>query len=198
VQQLRVHQTEPPRVMNERGREQLAEADAVAGMLGAEELRGANADGTCVAVNRITMPATDTELAAAVRRTLDWYSFVPTELIRATVTDGVVTLEGNVPYTSQRLDAARVIRGLAGVRGVVNNIVVNEPRVAPHAIRAAIVDALVRQAEREMRDVQIDIVDGRVTLTGNVHSAAERRAIIGAATGTDGVEEVISQLHVVP
>ena len=48
-----------------------------------------------------------------------------------------------------------------------------------------------------MEHLQIDIVDGRVTLTGNVHSDAERRAIIGAITGLDGVEEVIPQLHVI-
>lgn len=144
------------------------------------------------------MHKSDTEITEAIRRTLEWDSIVPSDRIRATVTGGIVTLEGCVPYTSQRLDAARVITNLAGVRGVVNKIAVTEPKVAPHAIRAAIVDALTRQAERETRDLQIDIVDGRVTLTGNVHSAAETRAIIGAATGTEGVDEVISQLHVVP
>ncbi|MGE0395316.1 MAG: BON domain-containing protein [Kofleriaceae bacterium] len=144
------------------------------------------------------MLRSDADIAAAVRRTLEWDSIVPVENIHARVTGGIVTLEGSVPYTSQRLDAARVITNLPGVRGVINKIAVIEPRVAPHAVRAAIADALTRHAARESRDIQIDIVDGRVTLTGNVHSAAERRAVIGAATGIDGVEEVISQLHVVP
>lgn len=144
------------------------------------------------------MQKTDSEIAREVRRTLEWDSMVPDDCIEATVHDGVVTLAGKVPYTSQRLDAARSVRHLVGVRDVVNEIVVIEPRVAPHTIRAAIVDALSKQAEREMRHLQIDIVDGRVTLTGNVHSEAERRAIVGATTGIDGVDEVITQLHVVP
>ncbi len=143
------------------------------------------------------MHTNDTQLAELVRRTLEWDSMAPDNAIAATVENGIVTLEGKVPYTSQRLDAARVITNLADVRGVVNKIEVIEPRVAPHAVRAAIVDALSRQAEREMEHLQIDIVDGRVTLTGNVHSDAERRAIIGATTGLEGVEEVIPQLHVV-
>jgi osmotically-inducible protein OsmY len=140
---------------------------------------------------------TDTDIAAAVRRALAWNSIVPTDCVRASVSNGIVTLEGRVPYTSQRLDGARVIANLAGVRGVINKIEVIEPHVAPHAVRAAISDALVQHAKRELRDLQIDIVDGRVTLTGNVQSEGERRAIIGAVTGTRGVEEVISQLHVV-
>ena len=143
------------------------------------------------------MHTNDTQLAELVRRTLEWDSMAPDNAIAATVENGIVTLEGKVPYTSQRLDAARVITNLADVRGVVNKIEVIEPRVAPHAVRAAIVDALSRQAEREMEHLQIDIVDGRVTLTGNVHSDAERRSIIGATTGLEGVEEVIPQLHVV-
>lgn len=142
------------------------------------------------------MHTNDTQLAEKVRRTLEWDAMVPENSVAATVANGIVTLEGKVPYTSQRLDAARVVSNLAGVRGVVNKIEVIEPRVAPHAVRAAIVEALSRQAEREMEHLQIDIVDGRVTLTGNVHSDAERRAIIGAITGLDGVEEVIPQLHV--
>jgi osmotically-inducible protein OsmY len=39
---------------------------------------------------------TDTEIAQAVRRTLEWDVFVPDEGIICTVTDGYVTLEGVV------------------------------------------------------------------------------------------------------
>lgn len=142
----------------------------------------------------MTIP--DSALAGTIRRTLEDHSLLPRDSVRATVTDGIVTLEGRVPYTTQRLEAARSIAGLVGVRGVVNKIELIEPHVAPHAIRSAIADALVRHAERELRDLQIDIVDGCVTLTGDVQSEGERRAIIGAVTGTAGVETVISQLHV--
>ncbi|MFN0246965.1 MAG: BON domain-containing protein [Kofleriaceae bacterium] len=141
---------------------------------------------------------TDHDLAALVREGLAREESIPAELIQSSVHGGIVTLEGAVPYTSQRLGAARVAQHITGVRGVINQIVVIEPRVAPHAIRAAIVEALSRQAERETRALQIDIVDGRVTLTGDVHSAAERRAIVGAVMGADGVEQVVSNLHVVP
>src|SRR3989337_248322 len=48
---------------------------------------------------------TDTEIAQAVRRTLEWDVFVPDERITSTVSDGWVTLEGPVDRGSQREDA---------------------------------------------------------------------------------------------
>lgn len=143
-------------------------------------------------------PRTDSEIAADARRHLEWDTFVPHRRISASVVDGIITLTGTVDYTSQRLVAATAVRGIAGVRGVRNEILVSEPLVAPHTVRASILKALERHALHEMRHLQLDIVDGCVTVTGEIHSAAERRAIIGAITGITGVEDVIDQLHVVP
>lgn len=141
---------------------------------------------------------TDTAIAAAVRNALIWDTRVLHSKIQSTVTAGIVTLEGTVDYTAQREDATRAIRNLAGVRGVVNEIVVFQPQVAPHALRASIQAALERQVQRETRRIQLDIVDGRVTVTGAVRTRAEHDAVIGAAWGTRGVQLVVDQLHVDP
>lgn len=140
----------------------------------------------------------DTEIVAAVRNALLWDTRVPHPKIRSTVANGVITLEGVVDYTSQREDAARAIRNLIGVCGVNNAIVVFQPVVAPHALLAAIQAALERQVQREAKRIQLDIVDGKVTVTGAVRSRAEHDAVIGATRGTRGVEIVIDQLHVDP
>ena len=66
----------------------------------------------------------DTEIAQAVRQTLEWDVFVPNEKITSTVTDGWVTLEGSVDRWSQRDDAERAVRNLTGVKMVVNKITV--------------------------------------------------------------------------
>ena len=138
----------------------------------------------------------DTEIAAAVRNALLWDTRVPHSQVRSTVTSGFVTLEGVVDYTSQREDASRAIRNLAGVRGVINELVVFQPQVAPYALRAAIQAALERQVQREAKRIQLDVVDGKVIVTGAVRSRAEHDAVIGAAWGTRGVQIVIDQLHV--
>lgn len=149
----------------------------------------------------VAMPGdapTDTDIAAAVRNALVWDTCVPHAKIRSTVTAGIVALEGVVDYTSQREDATRAIRNLAGVRGVRNEIVVFQPQVAPYALRESIQAALERQVQREAQRIQLDVVDGKVTVTGAVRSRAEHDAVIGAAWGTRGVQIVIDQLHVDP
>ena len=64
----------------------------------------------------------DTEIARAVRGALEWDALVPDEQIQATVSDGWVTLEGEVNNGRERIDAERVIRRLTGVIGVFNKI----------------------------------------------------------------------------
>jgi osmotically-inducible protein OsmY len=121
--------------------------------------------------------------------------FVPK--IQTTVRDGIVTLHGTVEYASERDDAARAIRNLAGVCGIDNQIV-KRADVSKPALRTAIHDALERRAERDADRIQLEVTEGRVTLSGTVHSWTERQAVVGAAWGTRGVESVIDKLHVVP
>ena len=65
---------------------------------------------------KVKMPGgltrTDTEIAQAVRRALEWDVFVPEDKITSTVTDGWVTLDGAVDTWSQRNDAERAVRNL--------------------------------------------------------------------------------------
>jgi osmotically-inducible protein OsmY len=135
---------------------------------------------------------TDTEVARAVRDALEWDAFVPDEKITSTVSLGIVTIEGVVPTWSQRADAERVIRGLAGVRGVINQITVLAKPVDSSRIKADIEDALERQAEREARRIGVSVKDGVVMITGRVRSWVEKDTIdrvVGFATGVRRVDD---------
>src|ERR1700693_2062222 len=94
---------------------------------------------------------TDTEIAQAVRRTLEWEVFVPEQKITSTVTDGWVTLEGTVERWSQRDDAERAVRNLTGVKIVVNKITVTPAKPVTGDVQKAIEQALERRAERKAR-----------------------------------------------
>jgi osmotically-inducible protein OsmY len=141
---------------------------------------------------------TDADIARAVRSTLEWDVFVPDERIRSTVSQGSVTLEGDVDNWADRADAARAVRNLAGVLGVNNRIEVKAPKVRPEDIRLALEGALKRHVEHDLNQLVVDIADGRVTLTGTVHSAAEHRAVVGAVQATAGVRDVVDHLRVEP
>ena len=141
---------------------------------------------------------TDTEIAQAVRQALEWDVFVPNEKIKSTVTDGWVTLEGPVERSSQREAAERAVRNLTGVKMVVNKITVTPTRPVIGDVRKAIEQALERRAEREARQISVDVHDGTVTLTGPVHSWAERKSVLAAARFTPGVRVVEDHLRTEP
>jgi osmotically-inducible protein OsmY len=138
---------------------------------------------------------TDTEIAQAVRRALEWDVFVPDQNIRSTVTNGIVTLEGDVDRWSERAAAERAVRNLIAVKGVVNLVAV-KPSAGTRDVRKAIEEVLERRAAREAKRIRVDVRDGVVTLTGAVHSWAERKSIVAAARFTPGVEDVHDRLVV--
>jgi osmotically-inducible protein OsmY len=140
----------------------------------------------------------DAEIAKSVRQTLEWDVYVPHREISTTVSDGWVTLEGEVEWMFQREDAARVIERLGGVRGVINRITVRSHPIDAAAVRRSIEQALERQAEREARRLRIDVEGGLVKLTGKVHAWSERMAVESAARFAPGVQRVENLIRVDP
>ena len=140
----------------------------------------------------------DQEVAQAVRTALTWDVFVPDERIRSTVSNGWVTLDGDVDRWQQRDDAARCVERLAGVNGVTNRITVKAPAVDAAKLRTSIEDALTRRAEREAARIQVTVLDGTVTLKGKVDSWAEKNSVGQLASYSTGVKKVVNEITVDP
>src|SRR5215469_8448979 len=68
---------------------------------------------------------TDADLAKAVLNALKWEADIPAGKLDVTVSQGWVTLKGEVEYVFQVRDAERAVRRHAGVKGVTNLIGVN-------------------------------------------------------------------------
>lgn len=144
-------------------------------------------------------PRNDTDLAQAVRDALEWNALVPASRIRSTVSDGRVTLEGEVDSLTERDNAERPIEHMTGVRMVVNSILVKPPLPVPsEEVRQAVARALGRRAVRESRRLKVEAENGVITLSGTVHTWSERKAVIGAARGTAGVCSVRDELRIEP
>jgi osmotically-inducible protein OsmY len=141
---------------------------------------------------------TDTEIAQAARHALEWDVFVPDDKISSSVSKGWVTLDGIVERWSERRDAERAVRNLTGVKGVVNRITMKDTKPVTEDVRKAIEQALERRAEREAKRIRVDVKDGVATLTGSVHSWAERKSLVAAARFTAGVRDVEDHLRTEP
>jgi len=140
----------------------------------------------------------DAEISQAVRSALMWDVFVPDTRIKSTVSNGWVTLEGDVDYTYERTDAVHAIERLAGVRGVTNLIVVKPARADAVQIRMAIEGALSRRAQREAKAINIKVERNTVRLSGVVQSKAEKHAIERVALNTPGVTKVENAIEIDP
>lgn len=137
----------------------------------------------------------DTEIAAAVDHALSWNTSVPKDRIKVTVEKGWVTLGGEVDWNFQRRAVERLVRPLKGVVGISDNIGIKAAAV-PTNLTNRIQDALVRQAMREAKRIEIATDGGVVTLSGQVHSWAERSAVEGATWSAPGVSRVNNLLTV--
>ncbi len=139
---------------------------------------------------------TDTEIARTVRNALEFAVFFPREQIRSTVSDGWVTLEGEVESYNRREDIVSAARSLDGVIGVRNWIVVERPFIEPEEVRDVIEGALERRAVRLADKIEITVNVGEVILNGAVQSDAEKRAVLGAVGHTRGVFSIRDHLAV--
>ena len=140
---------------------------------------------------------TDTEIAQAALAALKWHTVVPDDRVTLTVKDGWMTLAGTLDWGYQKDAAARAVRDLTGVKGVINDI-----RVQPHVkivdVRDKIEAAFKRSAEIDARRVNVTAQDGKVILSGNVRSWAERQEAERAAWAAPGVSQVDDRLTVTP
>jgi osmotically-inducible protein OsmY len=145
-----------------------------------------------------TLKRTDTEIAHAVRHALEWDGLLPDRNIRSTVSEGRVTLEGEVSTLREKQDAERAIRFLSGVKGVNNSLSVTPSKAEPKQLRKAIEEALERRAEREAEKIRVTMEDGTVTLEGRVRTWPEKDAILGTVSHAPGVQHVTDHLSVNP
>ncbi|MFM1877413.1 MAG: hypothetical protein RLZZ241_279 [Bacteroidota bacterium] len=139
---------------------------------------------------------TDTEIAKAVVHALKWHASVPENSIVPKVENGWVYLNGQVRWGYQKESAKNAVKGLSGVKGVINSITIKQEDAQPQEIKNRIKAAFERSAALEARGIKISTQGHVVILEGIVHSIKEKEEAEFTAFNAPGVYEVKNNLIV--
>ena len=127
---------------------------------------------------------------------LKWDAAIQTDKLDVMVSHGYVTLKGEVEWPFQREAAERVVRRLAGVKGVTNWVTV-APHASPGDIQQKIERALVRNATIDAHHITVEVLGHTATLRGQVRSFAEKLAAERTALAAPGITTVNNEIKIV-
>jgi osmotically-inducible protein OsmY len=156
-------------------------------------VHGVNAVAEQISVRSLWSSGTDALIAEHVNKALAQAVDVPAGCVTAAVHHRQVTLSGSTPWQFQRAACLRAVGSLHGVVGVINEIEVR-PAFTAADVHEAITAALLRSAELQANEVVVTAADGDITLTGRLHTWAERHEAELTAWAATGVTNVNNHL----
>lgn len=136
----------------------------------------------------------DDDMARTASDVLRWTTSLPEDSVDVMVSGGWLTLTGEVKWDHERRAAVAAVRLLTGLRGLTDLIRVRA-QVSRVAVKEGIDTALQRFATGSAPMVVVEVHGAQVTLTGEVHSWAQRALARRSAWGTPGVYSVIDRMR---
>ena len=109
---------------------------------------------------------------------------------------GIVTLDGAVLSLADEHRMRRIAIGVRGVRGVVNQLEVKPSSLTDIEIKAAATEQLVQNTATDAYEVCVQVKDGRVFLSGQVESLAEKQLAAEVVSELRGVREIESKIKI--
>ena len=143
----------------------------------------------------------DSDIRRDVEDELRWDPDIDATDIAVAVNNGVVALTGFVRSYSQRTQAERDAKRVAGVVGVANDIEVRLPvidqRPDPDIVRDA-VSALKSELPYSSENIKVIAKDGKITLEGSVEWNYARERAESAVKRIRGVKGVTNSITLKP
>lgn len=142
---------------------------------------------------------TDAWITSAAKVRLMANSETPARDINVDTANGKVTLFGSVPTADAKRAAEQEVRKVSGVKSVDNELTVI-PASAEKQVAATDADIKDRVEDRLEKagdnDIDVEVSNGTVRLTGTVGSQSERLQALTTARATDGVRSVVDSLRI--
>jgi osmotically-inducible protein OsmY len=143
----------------------------------------------------------DSEIERDVKEELKWDPDLCADDIAISVKNGVVTLAGFTPSYTDRLEAEKAAKRVAGVHAVANDIEVRLPaidqRPDPEIARDAVA-ALKAELPISHDRIKVIVKDGWITLEGAVEWQYQKTTADSAVRKVKGVKGVTNVITVKP
>jgi osmotically-inducible protein OsmY len=150
-------------------------------------------------MKRKTQNLPDAQVRHAVLCQLEWEPEVSSPEIGASVTDGVVTLSGQVETYAEKIAAERTLKRVHGVKAIANDLQVRhlgvrtDTEIAADALRA--IEAHVSVPDDK---IKVTVRDGWVRIEGNVDWIYQKEAAESAVMYMGGVRGIANEITVIP
>ncbi len=144
---------------------------------------------------------TDSQLQGDVLATLKWLPSVNAAHVGVTAKDGVVTLTGQVAHYAEKAAAENAAKGVYGVKGIADDIVVEPPGSSKRTdqdIAEAALSAIKWDFDVPNDKVKVVVTNGRVTLEGTVVWQYQKDAAARCVRYLMGVTAVTNQIVIKP
>jgi osmotically-inducible protein OsmY len=138
----------------------------------------------------------DADIEDNIAAALDADRMVPKGSVCASVTDGWVSLTGEVRHHAQRQAAEHAARKVDGVLGIANKVTISSDPI-PSDVADRINKALSRNAIIDDSLIDVSNTDHTIFLDGTTTSYAARMAAENAAWMAPGVSDVIDRVVIV-
>jgi osmotically-inducible protein OsmY len=138
---------------------------------------------------------TDNEIATEVLKALSDSWSVPDDKVKVKVENGMVTLDGELPWNYQREAAKTAVIYLSGVKSVINSIKIKS-EVHDAIEKKDVEKALARSWAFDSDDISVKVNGTNVTLTGVVGSIYQKEEAGRLAWKTPGIWSIDNNLVV--
>lgn len=142
---------------------------------------------------------TDRDIEKAILNLIRWNTFVDQKDIKIKVTDGWVTLAGDVSWGFQKKRIGRMVEDISGVKGITNLINVVPAASATlkeNEVREKIIASFQRNYYLDADKINVEVKGHTVILSGKVRTLAEKRAAETAAWSGPGIDQVDNRIEV--
>ena len=143
----------------------------------------------------------DNQIKKDILDELDWDPEIDASQVGVVVKDCAVTVFGHVETYRQKIAVQDVVKRVADVHAVVNNIDVqlaSRHRMTDDGLAERISHVLEWNVSSANRDITADVKHGVVTLSGELEWGYERSNILRNIQHVSGVVNVIDEMTIIP